>query len=252
MHPKFKDIYLVFNKLITATNEQIIKVEKKFGFKLPESYIHYITFLGEGLYSGFIRIYLPDRIKDNSNSILVKRLHNDILNKYDFDKLICIGDSMEGDQIVFCPEYTNKIFICSRHFPELYFLDEGLYKPMKWSDSYGNVVNNEDEIITFESSIPKVLYKYINARGNSDIWVFCKEYVDKIWTQAVSQNYIFDEGEGMIYYPNSVDGLITIDYCNEKLITIYILCLEDQEHHFRELFEFLSENDFDLKKTYNK
>ncbi|MGA7730981.1 MAG: hypothetical protein WCD37_06875, partial [Chloroflexia bacterium] len=58
----FGNIYLVTDKLETATQEEIGDLKKRLGMPLPVGYAEFISNMGTGTYCDLLRVYEPARI----------------------------------------------------------------------------------------------------------------------------------------------------------------------------------------------
>ncbi|MEQ8675946.1 MAG: SMI1/KNR4 family protein [Aggregatilineales bacterium] len=112
--------------------DQISKLADTLGITLPIGYVDFMQAFGEGLYADLFRIYPPDRIlneyeerrqwwQDSSYEDLEGNRHwffrgsEDILNPDQLQESFIIGDTLDGDNLVFYPPDPDHIYILPRH-----------------------------------------------------------------------------------------------------------------------------------------
>src|SRR3954451_24088606 len=62
---RYRDRYiLVFDDLQTVTAEEVADSAARLGLRFPEGYAEYVTELGEGTLSAYLRIWLPRVVED--------------------------------------------------------------------------------------------------------------------------------------------------------------------------------------------
>src|SRR4051812_24044802 len=96
--------------LDSATAADVERLEKKLGVKLPAGYREFMTTLGDGLLSDYVRVYPPKQISKE-----LKEWRKRIKQYWFWDELpvllkkdraiesIVIADTIEGDEVVFHP-----------------------------------------------------------------------------------------------------------------------------------------------------
>lgn len=123
--------------LILAKLEEILTCENILHFSFEENYKEYVTTYGNGILGGtYIRIYLPMKILSNQNQWLERISEyyfweegKDILTKKEVLNSICIGDTFDGDELIY---YQNKYYILPRYEEMIYFIGNNLNEVINW------------------------------------------------------------------------------------------------------------------------
>jgi hypothetical protein len=128
----FDDVRLISQHIEPASLADVQKTESELGIQLPAGYTEFITRFGAGMYCDLFRIYTPDRIPDET------RQHREwwLVSYYEYPEgerhwffegseaiispeqlqaSFMIGDSIDGDNLVFYPPQPDKLFILPRH-----------------------------------------------------------------------------------------------------------------------------------------
>jgi hypothetical protein len=128
----FDQVHLISRHVQPIPLAQVIQVEKALGIQLPEGYRRFITRWGLGVYCDLFWIYAPDQImqsyhkyrkawKNFSHFDVQGKRHwlyegsEGILDESQLQESIVIGDSSDGDKLVFFPCQHNKIYILPRN-----------------------------------------------------------------------------------------------------------------------------------------
>ena len=140
-------VKIVGGPLYVATMTEVDWLEHEFEASFPMGYREYVTTLGEGVLGGcFVRIYPPWRIQKEIG------LWRDRITEYwfwgdDEAKLtqqqaiasIVIGDTLNGDELVYCPTKIDKLYILPRHDEFVFELNGSLYDAVEWMCSSGKL-----------------------------------------------------------------------------------------------------------------
>jgi hypothetical protein len=147
------DIRIVTEPLLKATNDEVDAMESHFGLRSPKDYRAYITTFGEGVLGGaYIRIYPPWRILNE----LQQWRHridqywfwddgSDVLTKQQALECIIIGDTLDGDEIIFHPRQPDHILILPRNSGKIYRAGESLLEAIEWLCSSGRLTEPFEE-----------------------------------------------------------------------------------------------------------
>lgn len=127
----FDDVYLVNKQLEPVQEAENQELELKLGITLPDGYKQFMTRFGEGIYCYFFRIYPPEIIlrqyeevrewwaesfytdKEGNKRWLFEE-SDDTMNPEQLQESFIIGDSIDGDQIVYYPPTPEYIYILPR------------------------------------------------------------------------------------------------------------------------------------------
>jgi hypothetical protein len=144
---KLSDISIEGGPLVLATRTQVAQLEARFKARMPKGYRDYVTRLGEGVLGGcFVRIYPPWRIL-SGNKLWRERIKEywfwgknaDTLTQSQALKSILIGDSVDGDELVFYPHEALHLFILPRHSENIFKVPNTLLEAVEWMCSSGKL-----------------------------------------------------------------------------------------------------------------
>jgi hypothetical protein len=126
-------------KLMLAADEDVDFAETIIIVSFPDGYKDYVTTLGLGEYCNYIRIAMPQDI------LLSYKKYQQFLDKYWFWEMgeeilskekatesIKIGETIDGDVIIFHPSNSNELFVLPRHDDMLHKIGDNLYEAIDW------------------------------------------------------------------------------------------------------------------------
>lgn len=159
---KIKDIQVSGEALVLATEKEVADMETKLGTRFPAGYREYVTRLGEGTLGGdYVRIYPPWRILIGDNNLEEWRERIDkywfwdegreTLSKENALQGIIVGDTVDGDEILFHPSEPDIIYVLPREEGIVYrigpslFKKPGLLKAIEWLCSSGKLTKKIKE-----------------------------------------------------------------------------------------------------------
>lgn len=124
-------------ELFLPTTEDINNCEQQLGFTFEEDYNTFMRQYGTGILGGtYIRIYSPTRITKGQSEWLERVTQyyfwedgEDILTKEQVLESICIGDTLDGDEIIF---YQNQYYVLPRYEENIYALGTTLNDAIEW------------------------------------------------------------------------------------------------------------------------
>ena len=136
---KIEDIQISGDALVLATEKEVTAMETRLGTRFPAGYGEFITRLGEGTLGGhYIRIYPPWRILTGENNLEEWRERVEeywfwdegrkILSKEKALECIIVGDTVDGDEIIFHPSEPDVLYILPREEETIYKVGSGLFK----------------------------------------------------------------------------------------------------------------------------
>jgi hypothetical protein len=128
----FDEVQVISTHIQPIPLSEVERVEHLLGVQLPEGYIAFITRFGVGRYCDLFRIYAPNQILEEYTK------HRDfwkvwyytdtegkqhwffegseaLLNESQLQESIIVGDSVDGDELVFYPAQPDRIYVLPRH-----------------------------------------------------------------------------------------------------------------------------------------
>ena len=115
--------YLVFDDLNTVPPSEVTDVAARLGLTFPDGYAEYVTELGDGLLSNFLRIWSPKKVEadlDEHRQRLSENFfwdHDGPLTQARARETVAIAHSMNGDELVFHPERPDELALSSSPAP---------------------------------------------------------------------------------------------------------------------------------------
>ena len=126
-------------KLTLATHNEVDALEVNLNVSMPIGYREYVTTLGFGNYCNYIRIDMPSRIlsgyeeyRSSLTDYWFWEMGEDILPKERALDSIKIGDTIDGDVIIFHPSQSAELFVLPRHDDMLHRIGSNLYEAIDW------------------------------------------------------------------------------------------------------------------------
>jgi hypothetical protein len=185
---KISDISVLKKPLILATSAEIDALASKLWVAFPAGYSEYVTKIGEGVLGGtFVRIYPPWRIEKElgdwrrriSKYWFWEKSH-DLLPKDRALECIIIGDTVNGDELVFHPTPPSRLFVLSRDSDKALVAGSDLLEAVEWMCSSGKLTKpfRKREFEPFDTR------KETRAEQESDVTDPDGEALDEIVTLA--------------------------------------------------------------------
>lgn len=142
-----KAIHVVGGPLVRATDAQVLDAESQLWITFPKKYREYVTTLGEGVLGGsFVRIYPPWRILRELTEWRAR-----IGKHWFWDKgrkqlpkeraleSIILGDTVNGDELVFHPGKPDCLFVLPRRREQVFEAGSDLLAAVGWMCDSGKL-----------------------------------------------------------------------------------------------------------------
>ena len=113
-------------------------VAARLGLTFPDGYAEYVTELGEGLLSGYLRIWSPRKVEaelagaSSASSPKISSGIRTVPSLRAAGETVMLGDTMDGDDLVFHPERPDDLFVLPRHDDQVYRVGPGLDAAIDW------------------------------------------------------------------------------------------------------------------------
>ena len=138
---KLADIVVHGTPVAVPTSAELEGLHKTLGARLPEGYDEFMLRLGEGLLGGsYIRVYPPWRI------LAELEAWRERIGQYWFWRgldqaraieSIVIGDTVDGDEIIFHPSDPDALWVLPRNADDAFKAGRGLWESLEWLCSSG-------------------------------------------------------------------------------------------------------------------
>lgn len=178
---RIEDIHVSDAPLVLASAAEVDELESKLWITFPEAYREYITKLGEGILGGsLVRIYPPWRIdkelvewRRRINKYWLWDTGRELLPKERALECVLVGDTLNGDELVFHPTRPNRLFVLPRDSEDVFDAGEDVWAAIDWMCSSGALVEPFVERIfepfdsRLESAGQSAKTKVIDPEGES-------------------------------------------------------------------------------------
>jgi len=132
--------------LVLATARDVDELEARLWITFPAGYREYVTRLGDGELSGFVRIYPPWRIDKelpdwrlDIDKYWFWQEEKDLLPRARAPECVYLGSSAQGDQLVFHPHRPDRLFVLPRHEERMFVAGSDLLSAVDWMCSSGKL-----------------------------------------------------------------------------------------------------------------
>ena len=140
---KISDVQPDRNVSASIMHHEIAAAESALCFKFPKDYSDFISRLGEGLLASFVRVYPPSRVMSGINCVASWRQRiaeywfwnegEDVLDQETATECVIFADTQNGDELVFHPSNSNKIFVLPRYQERSFVASsDGLESAITW------------------------------------------------------------------------------------------------------------------------
>jgi predicted DNA-binding WGR domain protein len=148
------DMVKILSKpLFLATDKEVDALEAKLGITMPEGYREYVKTLGEGILGGtFVRVYGPGTI---AKEVIPwrKRIKqywfwdqgSAVLTKQRAVKSVIVGDTLQGDELIFHPEEPDRLLVLPRHKEKIFVAGSTLLEAVEWLCGSGKLTRRFKE-----------------------------------------------------------------------------------------------------------
>ena len=144
---KIDDIQVIGKKRVLAKAKDVEAFESERWLKFPAGYREFITTLGEGVLGGtFVRVYPPWRIekeldewRQRINKFWFWDKGRKLLPKERALECVILGDTLNGDELVFHPMRPNQLFVLPRDSENNFLAGDDLLSTVEWMCSSGKL-----------------------------------------------------------------------------------------------------------------
>ena len=158
---KIEEIQVIGKKLVLAKAKEVESFESDRWLKFPAAYREFITTLGEGVLGGaFVRVYPPWRIekelddwRQRINKYWFWEKGRKLLPKERALECVILGDTLNGDELVFHPMHPNQLFVLPRGGKTVFLAGTDLLSAVDWMCASGKLTRPfvERQFVPFDS-----------------------------------------------------------------------------------------------------
>lgn len=155
----FEDVYLVSDRLDLVPDDDVVMAQEKLETRFPDGYREYVTALGEGLYTDFVRVYPPRQILDEIAECRERWAYfadaysegADVLPLNRMMESIIVFDTTNGDEVVFHPDTPNELFALPRNDGRIHRIGRTLQDALAWALESGVLLQDDRTRILTDS-----------------------------------------------------------------------------------------------------
>ncbi len=182
--------------------EEVKAFEEEFWVKFPKGYLEYITNFGEGVLAETIRIYPPRRIKEEL-PVWRQRIKDywfwneepRLLPKERALEAIVLGDTLNGDELIFHPSFPEKIFILPHEDESVILAGDNL--PDVIQEIFDDVKENTEFELNFEPYDSRNIERNFNVEFQSPEGESIEELMNRIEEWKI-RNFTEKQAEKML------------------------------------------------------
>jgi hypothetical protein len=145
---KIEDVKVVGKPLVLARADEVDALASRLWITFPAGYREYVTRLGEGVLGGsLVRIYPPWRIEKELpdwrrriNKYWFWDDGRELLPKERALECVVIGDTVNGDELVFHPSRPNRLFVLPHESAQVFDAGHDLLAAVEWMCTSGELV----------------------------------------------------------------------------------------------------------------
>lgn len=150
---EFEDIQVVGEPLVRATPNEVDALASQLWITFPDGYREYVTRLGEGVLGGtLVRIFPPWRIEKELiewrrriGKYWFWNKGRDLLPKERALECLIIGDTLNGDELVFHPSRPGQLFVLPGESETVFEAGSDLLSAVEWMCASGKLVDPFEE-----------------------------------------------------------------------------------------------------------
>jgi SMI1 / KNR4 family (SUKH-1) len=168
----FEHVYRVTDQLAISSPAEVDELEKQLGLALPVGYREFVTSLGEGHYCDILRVWPPQRIRQELASFRTTYSEHffwdeesSLLNREEMRQVVPFADTSNADYFVIAPGHPNRIFALPRGGTDISTVDD---RQMSLEDLWWQTINSLEEPPEFRYFESWVDRKNISMLGNRD------------------------------------------------------------------------------------
>ncbi len=159
---KIDDIRIAPNPLVLAAQPDVDGLESRLWVTFPDGYRDYVTRLGEGVLGSLIRVYPPWRIEGELgewrrriNKYWFWNESRELLPKERALECVILGDTMNGDELIFHPNRLNHLFVLPRDSEQVFDAGADLMAAIEWMLTSGQLVEPAPDLnfVPFDSRL---------------------------------------------------------------------------------------------------
>jgi ankyrin repeat protein len=131
-----------------ADTKDVAELEQYFGTTMPVGYSEFVCSFGEGEFDNW-RPYMPWQIIDKHPGFSERMKeyafrkdrsfwdnHAEVFSQTQVENLICITDSIDGDEVVFVRGEPDRLYVLPRHDSYIRVIGGNYYEALRWMNTF--------------------------------------------------------------------------------------------------------------------
>jgi hypothetical protein len=205
-------VYLVNRHLQKTTRRELAGLRNLLD-PLPRGYGEFVTTFGSGDLCDVLRIWTPEEIRRRVPEYR-KYVEQTLellkgVPRADFLNAVPIAMSIDGDEIVVCPDHPRSLFLLPRQDMWVHRLPRGLERPLLWervTDKSRRYSPHEQDFYYFQSDVRRASVSLFTAghfRRNE-----IAALVEEMWSKSEIRR-IEEEGATFLF-PRAINGRVQL------------------------------------------
>lgn len=214
----FRDVYLVSDKLDPTPPGEIAAFEgwlrERFDLPLPPGYREYMTTLGAGTYCDLVRVFRPALVMTDFTPIgklwgkhFFWEAGRGVLSEGQVERSFPVARTVDGDDIVCCPDHSGELFVLPRHDHHIYRLPAGLRDPLAWDGVPDNARREPPPFLYFQSGRDRAHVEFFTSIATLDVDALRRQFRGR-WRHAEVRE--IDGDHYAILFPKAIGGRVQI------------------------------------------
>lgn len=214
----FEDVYRVDRLVSQVEPSEVEALDELLGGRTPAGYREYVTELGEGVCSGYVRVYPPARVlaeyetvQDRVQECFFWDDGSAVASRDDLATAVVVADTLCGDEVFVHPD-TDRLLVLPREETRIYAFSNDLREVLAWLLTSGTLTPALPQPPTFETARGQQHRGFAGAPGltqesvaasvaalagdgrRDDVADGCDDYIQQFLPSV--GGYVFVSGEG--------------------------------------------------------
>lgn len=154
----FEDVYRVDRLLSEVDPADVSALDELLGDRTPAGYREYVTELGEGVCSGYVRVWPPARVvaeyegvQDRVQECFFWDAGSAVATRDDLATAVIVADTLGGDEVFVHPD-SDRILVLPREEDGIYAFRNDLREVLAWLLTSGALTPALPQPPTFETA----------------------------------------------------------------------------------------------------
>ena len=154
----FEDVYRVDQQASQVGPDEVTELDDLLGGRTPLGYREFVTELGDGVCSGYVRVYPPARVlaeyesvQDRVQECFFWDAGSAVATRDDLATAVIVADTLAGDEVFVHPD-TDRLLVLPREEEGIYAFPNDLRDVLTWLLTSGTLTPALPQPPTFETA----------------------------------------------------------------------------------------------------